>query len=140
MMQFTIMELIYIGGIFFLSANNSVFLAIMGAALVGALLLETINYIEHYGLQRNLLDNGRYERVQPKHSWNANFHFGRIILYELTRHSDHHFIASKKYQILEHHQSSPQLPYGYPMSMLISFVPPLWFWIMHPLLNEINKN
>ena len=106
------------------------------AGVVGLLLLETINYIEHYGLIRQLNDNGRYERVDVIHSWNSNHIIGRIVLYELTRHSDHHFKASKKYQILENKKESPQLPFGYPTSILLSLVPPLWFWIMNSRIPE----
>ena len=105
-------------------------------SIVSFLFLETINYIEHYGLQRQMKPNGKYERVRPHHSWNSNHTVGRIILYELTRHSDHHFKASKKYQVLESVQDSPQLPYGYPTSILISFFPPLWFRIMNPLVKK----
>ncbi|MEM0993384.1 MAG: alkane 1-monooxygenase [Bacteroidota bacterium] len=99
-------------------------------AVIAFLLLETINYIEHYGLRRKKLASGRYEKVNVQHSWNSNHEFGRIILYELTRHSDHHFKSNKKYQILDHHNTSPQLPLGYPTSMLMALVPPLWFAVM----------
>ena len=63
---------------------------IIGAAIIAILMFETVNYIEHYGLLRKKLNSGRYERVQEKHSWNSNHILGRIVLYELTRHSDHH--------------------------------------------------
>ena len=78
--------------------------------------------------------NGRYEKVQTIHSWNSNHFVGRIVLYELTRHSDHHYRTSKKYQILENKNESPQLPFGYPTSMLISMIPPLWYKLMNPRL------
>jgi alkane 1-monooxygenase len=99
-------------------------------ALVAVLLLETINYIEHYGLVRRKV-NDRYERVTPAHSWNSNHVIGRMVLYELTRHSDHHHRASKKYQILESIESSPQLPFGYTTCMVLSLITPLWFRIMN---------
>ena len=105
-------------------------------SVISFLFLETINYIEHYGLIRKIKSNGKYERVKPHHSWNSNHTVGRIVLYELTRHSDHHFISSKKYQVLENIEESPQLPYGYPTSILISFIPPLWFKIMNPIVEE----
>ena len=105
-------------------------------SVVSFLFLETINYVEHYGLLRKINSNGRYERVKPHHSWNSNHTIGRITLYELTRHSDHHFKSSKKYQVLESIEDSPQLPYGYPTSILISFFPPLWFKIMNPLVEH----
>lgn len=110
----------------------------IAVAIIAFLLLETINYIEHYGLQRRKLPNGRYERVEVFHSWNSNHELGRVILYELTRHSDHHYKASKKYQVLNHYDESPQLPLGYPTSMLLSFVPPLWFKTMNPLVKQVR--
>jgi alkane 1-monooxygenase len=100
------------------------------AAIIGFLLLETVNYIEHYGLVRKEIEPGVYERVMPHHSWNSNHSLGRILLYELTRHSDHHYLASRKYIILRHFDQSPQLPTGYPGMMLLSLIPPLWFRVM----------
>jgi len=101
------------------------------SAVVGFVLLETVNYIEHYGLLRLKTKSGRYERVREIHSWNSNHVIGRIVLYELTRHSDHHYKTSKKYQVLACHDDSPQMPYGYPTSMVLSLIPPLWFKIMN---------
>ena len=108
-----------------------VMLFVVASGVFGFLLLETVNYIEHYGLLRLKMPSGRYERVKEIHSWNSNHIIGRIVLYELTRHSDHHYRASKKYQLLDCHDDSPQMPYGYPTSMLIALVPPLWFAIMN---------
>ena len=107
------------------------------AGVFGFLMLETVNYIEHYGLLRQRLPSGRYEPVLPVHSWNSDHELGRIFLYELTRHSDHHFRASRKYQVLRHFNESPQLPAGYPASMLLSLVPPLWFAVMNPRLRRV---
>ncbi|MFD2917058.1 alkane 1-monooxygenase [Psychroserpens luteus] len=103
----------------------------ISAAIVGILLLESVNYIEHYGLLRLKTKSGRYERVKEMHSWNSNHVIGRIVLYELTRHSDHHFKSSKKYQVLDCHDESPQMPFGYPTSVVLAMVPPLWFSIMN---------
>ena len=138
MIRFQIIQLTYLFCIYFFFG-----LKIMGFAIaiatVGFLLLETINYIEHYGLIRKKLPNGKYERVDVIHSWNSNHEFGRIVLYELTRHSDHHYKASTKYQVLKHHDESPQLPLGYPGSMLLSFIPPLWFAVMNKELSKIEQ-
>jgi len=105
-------------------------LMFVACAFISILLLETINYVEHYGLRRQRQKNKRYELVRPDHSWNSNHELGRIMLYELTRHSDHHFASHKKYQNLDDHKHSKQLPFGYPTSMLLSLCPPLWFRIM----------
>jgi alkane 1-monooxygenase len=102
----------------------------VAVAVIGFLLLETINYIEHYGLRRQMLPSGKPEPVGPEHSWNSDHELGRIFLYELTRHSDHHYKASRKYQILRHLDESPQLPLGYPGSILLAMVPPLWITVM----------
>jgi alkane 1-monooxygenase len=108
------------------------------AAGIGILLLETVNYIEHYGLQRKKLANGKYERAMPHHSWNSSHVLGRLLLFELSRHSDHHYMASRKYQILRHHANAPQLPTGYPGSMLLSLVPPAWFYVMNRKIKKIQ--
>jgi alkane 1-monooxygenase len=100
-------------------------------ALLGVLVLETVNYIEHYGLERKININGKYERIMPYHSWNSNHPMGRIMLFELSRHSDHHFNSLRKYQILKNHENSPEMPTGYPGMMILSLFPPLWFYVMH---------
>ena len=110
------------------------FAVVVGIA--GFSMLEFVNYIEHYGLVRRKKDSGRYENVQAIHSWNSDHDIGRIMLYELTRHSDHHFKATRKYQILRHFDKSPQLPYGYPGSILLSMIPPLWYRIMNKRVAE----
>lgn len=110
------------------------------AAFAGALLLETVNYIEHYGLQRKETVPGKYERAMPAHSWNSNHPLGRIMLFELSRHSDHHYLASRPYQVLRHQEAAPQLPTGYPGSMLLSLIPPLWFRVMDKRIAEISQN
>lgn len=108
-----------------------------GSAVFGFLLLETVNYIEHYGLRRKLNSStGRYEKVLPTHSWNSNHPVGRLVLFELSRHSDHHANARRKYQTLRHFDESPQMPTGYPGMMLLSLIPPLWFKVMNPLVEK----
>lgn len=135
MLWFSVIQILYPLLVWNIFGVKALIVAIF-AGIVGFLLLETINYIEHYGLQRAVLPSGRFERVSEKHSWNSNHILGRIILYELTRHSDHHFKSQKKYQVLANHHSSPQLPFGYPASMVLAFFPPLWFGLMH---KEIAK-
>ncbi len=119
--------------------NLDTMLAFMLASLVGILMLETVNYIEHYGLQRNRKENGNYERVQPHHSWNSDHIVGRTILFELSRHSDHHYKASKHYHLLDSTADSPQMITGYPGMMLLALIPPLWFKIMNKQLESFNR-
>ncbi len=110
----------------------------IAAALMGGLLLETVNYIEHYGLQRAANEQGNFGRVLPVHSWNSNHVFGRILLFELSRHSDHHYKASKPYQLLDSVHDAPQLPTGYPGMMLLALFPPLFFTIMNRKVAQLN--
>jgi len=128
-------EIFYLGLIGFFFGIFAVGIALL-AAIVGFLLLESVNYIEHYGLRRHRMANGRYEPLGPQHAWNSNHDIGRILLYELTRHSDHHMHAMKKYQTLESLDGSPQLPYGYPASILLAFFPWLWKSKMGAVLDE----
>ena len=120
----------------FIYYNFGLYLTLLSIVMsvISFLFLETINYVEHYGLLRKKEPSGRYERVKPHHSWNSNHTIGRIVLYELTRHSDHHFKSSKKYQVLESLDECPHLPHGYPTSILLSLIPPVWFSIMNPLV------
>jgi alkane 1-monooxygenase len=106
------------------------------SALVGMLLLECVNYIEHYGLSRKQTASGQYERTLPHHSWNSNHVVGRLMLFELSRHSDHHYLASRKYQVLRHHDHSMQMPTGYPGMMILAHIPPLWFYIMNKRIKK----
>ncbi len=131
MLRFQVWQALWLLGITLLLGWRAL-LAALAIALIGALLLETINYVEHYGLRRRTTPAGRPEPVLPAHSWNSDHELGRIFLYELTRHSDHHYKSTRKYQILRHLEESPQLPFGYPASLLLSLVPPLWFRVMNP--------
>ncbi|MBL7744930.1 MAG: alkane 1-monooxygenase [Chitinophagaceae bacterium] len=130
MIQFSFIQILFIVAIF-ITCGWMVTLYYLAAAAIGILLLETVNYIEHYGLQRKVIDGSKYERAMPAHSWNSDHIIGRIMLFELSRHSDHHYLASRKYQVLRHHDDSPQMPTGYPGMMLLSLVPPLWLYIMN---------
>ena len=124
LIQFSLLGLIYY---FF---GGFALVCFLVAAFIGAALLEKVNYIEHSGLQRKQAKTS-YERVKPAHSWNSNHVLGRLTLFELSRHSDHHYLASRKYQILRHMDDAPQMPTGYPGMILLALIPPLWFKVMH---------
>lgn len=101
-------------------------------ALVGVALLETVNYIEHYGVERERRPDGTYAPVGPEHSWNANARLTNLLLLNLQRHADHHRYARRPYPILRDLPEAPQLPAGYPTMILAAALPPLWFAIMNP--------
>ena len=106
---------------------------------MGILLLEAVNYIEHYGLERREIAPNRFEKVQVWHSWNANNPISRAVLFDLSRHSDHHANVNIKYQNLKNYDQSPQLPTGYPGMVLLTLIPPLWFKLMNKKIFELNK-
>ena len=95
-------------------------------------ILSSANYIEHYGLLRQKLANGRYEPCQPHHSWNSNHVMSNLILFNLQRHSDHHANPTRRYQSLRAFDRLPEFPSGYPLMFMIALVPPLWFALMDP--------
>ena len=111
----------WLGAVFFL-----------GQSFIAFTLLEIVNYLEHYGLHRRKLENGRYERTGPEHSWNSNYFLTNVFLFHLQRHSDHHAWAKRRYQILRHHDVAPQLPAGYSAMIVLAMFPPLWRRVMNP--------
>jgi alkane 1-monooxygenase len=137
MIWYTIIQVAFIGVIAWYFGWTVMVYYLIGA-IIGFLLLETVNYIEHYGLRRKRGDHG-YHKVLPVHSWNSNHPLGRLILFELSRHSDHHFRANRKYQILRYHEDSPQMPTGYPGMMVLSLFPPLWFKVMNPRVKGLQE-
>jgi alkane 1-monooxygenase len=138
MIRFHIIQLVFVATIWYFF-GTFVMLSFMLAALIGILLLETVNYIEHYGLSRQPNEKGSYEKVMHYHSWNSDHLLGRLLLFELSRHSDHHYKASKPYQLLNSWEESPQMPTGYPGMMLLTLIPPIWFSIMNRKIELLNQ-
>ena len=138
MIQYTLVQIAMLTLIYYFF-GLTILLSYMVAALIGILLLESVNYIEHYGLQRNETTPGNFERPQPWHSWNSNHVLGRIMLFELSRHSDHHYMASRKYPLLRHMEHAPQMPTGYPGMLILAHFPPLFFRVMNRSLAQIQK-
>ena len=108
-------------------------------AIYGFSLLETVNYLEHYGLQRQKKDNGRYERCTPEHSWNSDHIVTNIFLYHLQRHSDHHANPTRRYQTLRSMDGAPNLPSGYASMISLAYFPPVWRKVMdHRVLDHYD--
>ncbi|AHH21087.1 putative alkane 1-monooxygenase [Nocardia nova SH22a] len=101
-------------------------------AVIGFGLLETVNYVEHYGLMRSRLPGGRWARCSPADSWNSDRLVTNIFLFHLQRHSDHHANPGRRYQTLRSTREAPQLPAGYASMILLAAVPPLWRRVMDP--------
>jgi alkane 1-monooxygenase len=100
-------------------------------------LLSAANYVEHYGLLRARLPDGRYERAAPRHSWNSNRVVSNLLLYQLQRHADHHAFPARRYQCLRHFDEAPQLPAGYFGMFVLALFPSLWRRVMdHRVLGQ----
>jgi alkane 1-monooxygenase len=116
-----------------------VLIAVFGPALIpfliiqavyGFSLLESVNYLEHYGLLRQKNEKGRYERCAPVHSWNSDHIVTNLFLYHLQRHSDHHANPTRRYQTLRSMENAPNLPSGYASLIGLTYFPPLWRKLM----------
>jgi alkane 1-monooxygenase len=103
-------------------------------AFIAVWQLELVNYVEHYGLTRKHLGNGKYEHVMPHHSWNAAHKASNWLLINLQRHSDHHYKPDRRFPLLQNYDDAqaPQLPYGYPVMTMAAMVPPIWRKYMNP--------
>ncbi|MEO0311875.1 MAG: hypothetical protein RIQ89_1532 [Bacteroidota bacterium] len=125
--------LIAITVVIFLGAWS--YFAFLLHALLANFLLEYINYIEHYGLSRNT-----NERCTEIHSWQSDKVVSRFFLIDLSRHSDHHYYASKPFHQLITYDRSPELPTGYASSIYLALLPPLWFKVMHARLQQYHQS
>lgn len=103
--------------------------------------LELTNYVEHYGLTRKHLGDGKYEHVQPRHSWNAAHKATNWLLINLQRHSDHHYKPDRRFPLLQNYSedAAPQLPFGYPIMTITALIPPLWRRVMNPRVRQWRK-
>ena len=136
MLIYTILNIILLSSIFYFY-GKFVLICFIIASVTGILLLESVNYIEHYGLLRKQHESGRYEKVKRIHSWNSDHVIGKLMLFNLSRHSDHHYNGSKHYQILKSLPESPHMPTGYPGMVILAMIPPLWFSLMNKKMQEL---
>ncbi|MEM7472870.1 MAG: alkane 1-monooxygenase [Pseudomonadota bacterium] len=110
-------------------------------AFVAIWQLELVNYIEHYGLTRKHLGDGKYEHVKPRHSWNAAQKASNWLLINLQRHSDHHYKPDRRFPLLQTYApgEAPQLPHGYPVMTIAAMIPPVFRRIMNPRVRAWRK-
>jgi alkane 1-monooxygenase len=108
-------------------------------SIIAIFLLESINYIEHYGLSRKILENGKPEPVQAWHSWDSHSRISSWVLIHLTRHADHHKHPARPFYGLEGSRLSPLLPASYPACVILATVPYVWYRVMHPKLDQLQQ-
>ena len=114
------------------------FFLFLWQAYVAIWQLELVNYVEHYGLTRKHLGDGKYEHVMPHHSWNAAHKASNWLLINLQRHSDHHYKPNRRFPLLQNYTDAeaPQLPYGYPVMTMAAMVPTVWKRVMNPRVRK----
>lgn len=110
--------------------------ALLVQGVVAILTLEVVNYVQHYGLERREISSGVYEPTDVAHSWNSEFRFSNGYWLNLGRHSDHHYAVNRSFQMLRHFENEPILPAGLPTMFLVALVPPLWFKVMDPRVEQ----
>lgn len=110
------------------------------AILCGSVIfqLRLADYIQHYGLRRIRLPSGRFEPVQPHHTWSASYRLSNWLFYNAQRHPDHHVASSRRYPLLQYHgeDTAPQLPGTYLAMNGLALFPKYWFKAVDPLVDE----
>ena len=134
--KYTLIEIMILVIVLFVFGSMALLYFLL-QSIVAISLLEIINYVEHYGLLRNRLSENKYEPVNPIHSWNSSNRLTNYFLFNLQRHSDHHYKPGRRYQLLRHFDESPQLPTGYGGMVVLALVPPLFKRVIH---KRIKKN
>lgn len=97
------------------------------------------DYVQHYGLMRQLDPQGRPEPFGPAHAWNAPHLLSSAMMLNAPRHSDHHRNPARPYPALRLPQAVPMLPHALPVMAVIALFPPLWRKVMHPRLKAWEK-
>jgi alkane 1-monooxygenase len=136
--RYLLIELVILGAMGWLFGTGGA-LFFLAQSFVAVSLLEAVNYLEHYGMERRRRDDGGYEKVRPVHSWNSGHLLTNYFLFNLQRHSDHHYRPNRRYQILRDSRQSPQLPNGYAGMLLLALVPPLWRKVMDKRLDRYTS-
>ncbi len=139
MIQYQCLPIIF-AGLLGLLFGTKAMVFFLGESVIAILLLEIVNYLEHYGLERQILSDGRVENVSVHHSWETRALLSNYVLLRLQRHADHHVHPLRRYQTLRVHDESPQLPAGYPAMMLLATIPPLWRKVMHKRIDEYRQH
>jgi alkane 1-monooxygenase len=103
------------------------------AQIVGAhIVLESVNYIQHYGLMREQHE-GEYDKTGAEHSWDTYHFFSSYVTFRVGHHSYHH-LAVNPYYLLATEPQAPKLPVGYFWSIVMVLLPPWWRRVINPRL------
>jgi alkane 1-monooxygenase len=130
MVRYLAVEALFLLTVALASWRALAFLA--AVACIAVALLESFNYVAHYGLSRRIGPDGRPERLAQRHSWNSGRRMNNASLFNMGRHSDHHRAMTRSYEGLGPVSAESELPSGYAAALLTALVPPLWRRVMDP--------
>ena len=136
MLHYFVLEIIFLFIAFFVAGINGLVFVIFHS-FVSITLLELVNYIQHYGLERKM-QNGKYERFTDHHSWNSRHISANWSTFNLGLHAEHHQSASKHYPLLSQEEKVIEMPANYSIMLIMALIPPLWFFIMDRKLASLN--
>ncbi len=136
MLHYFILEIIFLIIAFFIAGINGLVFVVFHS-FVSITLLELVNYIQHYGLERKM-QNGKYERFTDHHSWNSRHISANWSTFNLGLHAEHHQSASKHYPLLSQEEKVIEMPANYSIMLIMALIPPLWFFIMDRKLASLN--
>ncbi len=136
MLHYFVLEIIFLLIAFFLAGINGIVFVIFHS-FVSITLLELVNYIQHYGLERKM-QNGKYERFTDHHSWNSRHISANWSTFNLGLHAEHHQSASKHYPLLSQEEKVIEMPANYSIMLIMALIPPLWFFIMDKKIDKLK--
>ena len=136
MLHYFVLEIIFLFIAFFIAGINGLVFVIFHS-FVSILLLELVNYIQHYGLERKM-ENGKYERFTDHHSWNSRHISANWSTFNLGLHAEHHQSASKHYPLLSQEEKVIEMPANYSIMLIMALIPPLWFFVMDKKINKLK--
>ena len=132
MLHYFVAEILILILSFFLAGINGLIFIFFHSA-ISIILLELVDYIQHYGLERSI-KNGKYQTYAEQHSWNSRHSSANWSTFNLGLHAEHHQTSSKHYPLLSQQKKLMEMPANYPVMIMMALVPPIWFKIMNPKL------
>jgi alkane 1-monooxygenase len=136
MLHYFVLEIIFLFIAFFVAGINGLVFVVFHS-FVSITLLELVNYIQHYGLERKM-ENGKYERFTDHHSWNSRHISANWSTFNLGLHAEHHQSASKHYPLLSQEEKIIEMPANYSIMLIMALIPPLWFFVMDKKINKLK--
>ena len=129
MIHYAIFHILLLSICFFVAGIKGI-IFILAHSSISIILLEVVEYIQHYGLERKIVNENKLEKYNHSHSWNSRHSIADWSTFNLGLHSEHHTIANKPYPLLSQEKKTREMPVNYPTMILMALIPPIWFKII----------